>query len=60
MNKIEILAELNKIGVGYCSLKACEENIMGLPVAGVELWREILALPLEVIKDMYDFYRAKK
>ena len=56
MDKLKILEELDKLGVGYCSKEACEDNIMGLYNY---TWEDVLSTPKEILEDELNYQLNK-
>jgi len=54
--KERVLAEMDAMGIGYCSPKACEIDEMGVGIT----WEEILHVPLSDLIDMRDYFKEKK
>jgi len=54
--KLEILKELDRLGVGYCSKESVEKNELGLKNY---TWKDVLDTPLEYLEDMLKIYKKE-
>ncbi len=53
--KEKVLAQMDAMGIGYCSKAACESDEMGIGIS----WDDIKAVSLELLVDMKNYYERK-